>query len=262
METMEREELKRRLIERLADSSTALICNAYDFMGLHSPCTNWDIKCLTPEFPPMVGEAITISLDCSTPEDKTHYEFEAKDNEGQNKNAPKENLYYKMVEMVEQSSIPQVVVIQALGDFSYGAVAGDGMAKTFLAAGAAGFITNGPVRDLNDIKKAGLKTFGGGQTVNHYPLHWSGLCQPVKIGGLTIHTGDIIHGDTDGVITLPEQGWPKVVRACRYVLDFEKAAHVTLRRTEISAMEKNRLVAGLVAQYSEAIRQIKDFDEI
>ena len=50
---MESLELKRRLIERLSDSSTALICNAYDFLGMHSTCTDWNIKCLTPEFPLM-----------------------------------------------------------------------------------------------------------------------------------------------------------------------------------------------------------------
>lgn len=253
---METSELKRRLIERLADSSTALVCNAYDFMGMHAPCTDWNIKCLTPEFPPMVGEAITISLDCSTPEEEIRYEMEKK------KESPKENLYYKMIEMIENSSVPRVVVIQSLGNFSYGAVIGDGMAKTVLAAGAAGFITNGSVRDLNDVKKAGLKTFGGGLTVNHYSLRWSGLCQPVTVGGLTIHTGDLIHGDIDGVITLPEQGWSKVVRACRYVADFEKAAHVIFRKTEIGALEKSRQVTEIAEKYGAYINQIADFEEL
>ncbi len=253
---METSELKRRLIERLQDSVTALVCNAYDFMGMHSPCTNWDIKCLTPEFPPMVGEAITISLDCSTPGDKVYYEAE------ESQDRPDGNLFYRLIERIEKSKVPSVVVVQSLGNFSYGAVAGDGMAKTMLAAGVAGFITNGAVRDLNDIKKAGLKTFGGGQTVNHHPLHWSGLGEPVVIGGLTIRTGDIIHGDTDGIITLPEAGWPKIVRACRYVADFEKLAHVICRRTEIGALEKGALVAALVADYVSAINGIQDFEEI
>ena len=237
---MEREELKRRLIERLADSSTALVCNAYDFMGLHAPCANWDVKYLTPEFPPLVGEAITIQLDCSTPDGEIRYEWES--GAAQQK---RRNLYYEMVERIEQATLPQVVVIESVGDYASGAVIGDGMAKTFLAAGAVGCVTNGAVRDIQDVKKAGLKTFGGGFVVNHYSLRWRGLGEPVKIGGLT----------------LPEAGWTKVVRACRYVTDFEKQAHVLLRRTEIGAAEKERAIGALAAQYGAAIAAIQE-DEI
>jgi 4-hydroxy-4-methyl-2-oxoglutarate aldolase len=245
-------EIRRRLIERLADSPTALICNAYDFMGLHAPCTDWSVKYMTPGFPPMVGEAVTIRLDCSTPADEYKYEMENRD-EG--------NLYFKMIELIEKSGLPVIVVIQSIGDRSRGAVIGDGMAKTFMAAGAAGFITDGGVRDIKDILRAGLKTFGGGHVVNHYPLHWSGLGEPVSIGGLTIKTGDIVHGDNDGIITVPEEGWRKVVRACRYVLDFEKAAHVILRSTEIRTMDKNILVSRLSAEYKDKICNISDYDE-
>lgn len=247
---MDRSEQKRFLIEALADSSTALLCNAYDFMGIHSPCTNWDIEYLTPEFPPMVGEALTIKLDCSTKDEEIQYEMEQK--------APEENLWYQLIERAEHSRIPQVVVIESVGNYSYGAVIGDGMAKTMLAAGCAGFLTNGAVRDLDDVKKAGLKTFGGGKTVNHYSLRWSGLGEPVQIGGLTIRTGDLIHGDVDGVITLPEEGWDKLPRACRYVADFEKAAHIILRRTDLGAAKKSAMVAELSQKYRALIEAIRD----
>ena len=108
---MQREELKRRLIERLADSPTALICNAYDFMGLHAPCTDWNVKYLTPDFPPLVGEAITIKLDCSTPDDEARYEWDTSAKEA----APAGNLYYDLIARMEQASLPQVVVIESVG---------------------------------------------------------------------------------------------------------------------------------------------------
>jgi 4-hydroxy-4-methyl-2-oxoglutarate aldolase len=246
-------ELKRRLIERLADSPTALICNAYDFMGLHCPCTDWSVKDMTPEFPAMVGEAITITLDCSTPDNEYKKTIESDQ---------VNNHYFKLIEKIEKSEIPRIVVIRSLGEKSRGAVIGDGMAKTFLASGAAGFITDGGVRDIKDIYKTGLKTFGGGHVVNHYTLHWSGLEDPVEIGGITMRSGDIVHGDNDGVIVVPEEGWGKVVRACRYVLDFEKAAHVVLRRTEIGATEKNNLINKLTLEFQEKISRISDFEEI
>jgi 4-hydroxy-4-methyl-2-oxoglutarate aldolase len=243
---------KKKLIERLADSPSALICMAYDFMGLHVPCADWTVLDMTPGLPPMVGEAITITLDCSTPDD------ERKGAEGGSK-----DLYTEMLVRMEKTDIPQVVVIQSLGEKSSAAVAGDGMAKTFLAVGARGLITDGAIRDLDDVIKAGLKTFGGGRVPNHYSLHWSGLGDPVTVGGLTISTGDILHGDGDGVIVLPKEGWGKVVRACRYILDFEKSAHVNLRRTDIGILEKNRIVKEVLApEYREKIRNIAEFEGI
>ena len=249
---MKSEEVKARLIERLADSPTALVCNAYDFLGLHAPCCDWSVFCMTPEFPAMVGEAITIKLDCSSPSDDHTYEMEGTD----------VNEWFKLIESVEKAKVPQVVVIQSLGEKQKGAVLGDGMAKTMIAAGAAGCVTDGGVRDIADIKRAGLKQFGGGNVVNHTRLRWSGFGEPVTIGGLQIKTGDIVHGDADGLITLPQEGWNSAVRACRYVLDFEKAAHVVLRSTDISVAEKQKRVAQLSAEYKEKINAARGIDEI
>jgi len=247
---------RKQLVERLADSSTALVCNAYDFMGLHSPCTDRSILCQTPELPLMVGAAITISIDCSTPPGQQY--FTADDTSGD----PEGNLYQALVEMIEKSTVPCVVVIQSLGNYEYGAVLGDGMAKTMVTAGAVGVVTNGPVRDLRDIKKVGLNVFAGGVTPNHHALRWSGLGKPVSIGGLEIHTGDILHGDSDGVITLPEDGLHKVVRACRYVLDFEKKVHVVMRRTDISMSEKITESGIRVDEYRKLISDISGFEDL
>jgi 4-hydroxy-4-methyl-2-oxoglutarate aldolase len=244
---------KRRLIERLADSPTALICNAYSFMGHHAPCSDWSIKCMTPGLPPMVGEAVTIKLDCSTPDGEHKYEFE---NSADSGNA----LYYKLVERLGQTEIPKIVVIESIGNASTSAVLGDGMAKLFRSAGATGCVTNGGVRDIHDICKTGLTTFGGGSVANHYSLRWSDLGSPVAVGGLTIETGSIVHGDRDGVIVVPSEGWDTVVRACRYVMDFEKAAHVLLRSTTLTTQEKESQIGCLANEYSGLIRDINGCD--
>lgn len=245
---------KKRLIERLADSPTALICNAYSFMGYHAPCSDWSIRCMTPDLPPMVGEAVTIKLDCSTPDGEHRYEFENSPDAGN-------SLYYQLIERLEATEVPKVVVIQSLGEKSRSAVLGDGMAKLFRAAGAAGCVTDGGVRDIHDICKAGLPTFGGGSVPNHSGLRWSDLGAPVTVGGLTIETGAIVHGDRDGVITVPPEGWGAAVRACRYVLDFEKAAHALLRSSSLTPRDKQSKVGALAEEYKTGILAIKDCDE-
>jgi len=231
-------EEKRALIEHLADSPTALICNAYSFMGSHAPCADWTIRCMTPDLPPMVGEAITVKLDCSTP-DGEHVD----DDEGSAHRAS--SLYYEMVEQMQITNIPKVVVIESIGNKSTSAVLGDGMAKLFRAAGASGCVTDGGIRDINDVRKTGLTTFGGGSVANHYRLRWSNLGEPVTMGGLKIETGSIVHGDRDGVIVVPQDGWASVVRACRVVMDFEKAAHGLLRSTALTVPEKQSKIGAL-----------------
>ncbi len=234
-----------RLIEELSDSPTALICNACSFMELHAPCTDWNIRYLTPEFPPMCGIAITIRLDCSTPEDQL-----PPDTSGE--------LYYEMIDRIQNSLFPMVVVIKSMGEKSRGAVAGDGMAKTMLAAGASGLVTDGGIRDLEGIRHAGLKTFGGGLTVNHRALRWSGLGEPVTIGSLEIHSGDLLHGDGDGIITVPEKSWNRIVGACNYVNDFEKKAHALLRRSDIPGKEKYLRVSELSEACRDRIRSAQN----
>jgi len=161
-----------------------------------------------------------------------------------------------MVERMQKTDIPKVVVIESLGNKSTSAVLGDGMAKLFRAAGASGCVTNGGVRDIADICKTGLTTFGGGSVVNHYSLRWSDLGGAVTVGGLTVETGSIVHGDRDGVIVVPPEGWDSVVRACRHVADFEKAGHVLLRNTAITVREKQSKIGALADDYGNRVKSI------
>ena len=237
-----------RLIYGLADSPTALICNAYDFLGMHAPCTDWNIRCATPYLTPMVGMAITIKLWCGIPDETYRPEPSHRDS----------SLYYEMIERAEKTGVPNVAVIQSMGEKQCGAVLGDGMAKSMVATGIVGCVTDGAARDLDGIEKAGLALFCGGMVQNHYALHWAELGAPVVIGGVTIKTGDIIHGDRDGIITLPEAGWGRVIEACRLTQDFEKAAHVVFRRRDMTQSEIQSEVDKLAERYGGYITALKD----
>ena len=95
--------------------------------------------------------------------------------------------------------------------------------------------------------------------VNHYALRFSALGEPVVIDGLEIKTGDLIHADKDGIITVPEAGWRKVVLACRLTLEFEKKAHVIMRQKGIPVMDKKKKITKLVQETAEKLRQSGDF---
>lgn len=237
-------EQKKHLIEQLSDSSTALVCNALDFMGIEVPYMDETVRCMTPGLPPLVGEVVTIRLDSSTVGNKADAD-----------------PYYKMLEDMSKSDIPKVVVVQTVGsDIRRECVAGDGMAKTMLSVGALGLVTDGGIRDIKDITNQGFKVFGLGHVVQHTPLVWSGLYEPVRIGGITVRTGDILHGDIDGVIVVPEESYPRITKACRINMDFEKKAHVILRQTGIPVPEKRGQVTRLVAEALKEIKESVDFE--
>lgn len=228
---------RSRIIEQLADSCTALVCNALDLLGIAVPYLDGRIRCLTPHLPALVGEAYTIKIDSSTPGNTA-------DNAAMN----------SMIAEMEHNPLPKVMVVQTLGQDPYReCVGGDGMAKLSLAAGCFGCITDGGWRDLRDTAKQGFRVFGVGSVVSHTPLRYSAVGEPVTIGGVTIRQGDLIHADEDGCIVVPESSLPRIVDACRLVLDFEKKAHLVMRLRGVPVEEKRKRVASF---YQEALEQL------
>ena len=69
--------------------------------------------------------------------------------------------------------------------------------------GCVGAVTNGAVRDLPAVEALGFKLFAGSVAVSHAYAHIIEFGEPVEIGGLKIHSGDLLHGDLHGVLTIP-----------------------------------------------------------
>lgn len=231
------------LIEELSDSDTALVCNALTALGLSSEHTYYmdgNICCLSPELPPLVGEAITVKLDSSSANNKANAD-----------------VYWELLETIHSRELPQVVVVQTLGSNPRReCIMGDGMAKTMKAAGAVGLVTDGGMRDIPGIIDQGFNIFGLGPVVQHTVLQWSSLCEPVSVGGIIVKSGDLIHGDQGGCIVVPEENLTYIVEACNLVLSFEKEAHVLLRKTEIEINKKRTALGVLSAKLETDIKKL------
>jgi len=236
--------MERALIEQLADSDTALVCNAMAALGLSEPHTytmDGTIACLTPDLPPMVGRAVTIKLDSCTPGIEADFE-----------------PYHQMLEQMETAEAPRVVVCQtASGTPMRECVLGDGMAKSLVAGGGAGFVTDGGVRDLRGILDQAFPVFAGGQVPQHADMRWGELGEPVEVGGIEVRTGDLIHGDHGGCVVVPDVNHPWIVDACALVLDFEKRVHAVLRRTDIAYRDKRILVDDFVATHRSDVEGLR-----
>ena len=236
--------MDRALIDSLGDSETALICNAITALGNSEPHTyamDGRIQCMTPELPPLVGEAITIKIDTCTPE-----------------GGPATDAHAEMMDAIAASELPRVLVVETVGPDPYReCVMGDGMAKSFIAAGAIGMVTSGGVRDLPGIADQNFRVFAIARVVQHAALRWSGYGEPVQVGGITVRTGDLIHGDHGGCIVIPEADHEHIVEACRIVNDFEKRAHVLIRRTDLNNAQKRDGMDELGTAHERAFAALK-----
>ncbi|MFN0194420.1 MAG: RraA family protein [Aestuariivirga sp.] len=99
---------------------------------------------------------------------------------------------------------PGDVLVAATGGYIGASVVGDlllGIAKN---RGAAAFVTDGLVRDVNDIEALQFPVFAMGATPNSPSRNGPGTVGlTVQCGGLAIASGDIIIGDRDGVVVVP-----------------------------------------------------------
>ncbi len=101
---------------------------------------------------------------------------------------------------------PRFVVLQDVDSrLGFGALFGEIHARICRALDCIAVLTNGAVRDLDDIESMGFQAFSGSVSVSHSYAHVVDFGSPVEIGGLTIHPGDLLHGDRHGVISVPRE---------------------------------------------------------
>jgi 4-hydroxy-4-methyl-2-oxoglutarate aldolase len=125
------------------------------------------------------------------------------------------------------------VVFQDFDSPVASATFGEVMCTTYKAFGAAGLITSGVARDLDQVEALQFPCFADGIICAHGYCHITQINTPVHVGGVMIHPGDLLHGDRNGVTTIPNELAGAVVEACpaymaaeTVVLDYLKAGKV------------------------------------
>ena len=99
---------------------------------------------------------------------------------------------------------PGDVLVVATNGYVGAAVTGDLLMYVARNRGAAGFVTDGLVRDLDDLETIGLPTFAMGVTPNSPQRRGPGsVGLPIVCGGVTVAAGDVVVGDRDGVVVVP-----------------------------------------------------------
>lgn len=105
---------------------------------------------------------------------------------------------------IREAKQGDILVIDAKGD-QYRAIAGDfvvGMAQTL---GIGGIVVDGVIRDIIGIKKLNFPVFSRGTAVASSGKTGVGeINVPISCGGAAINPGDILVGDADGVVVIPQ----------------------------------------------------------
>lgn len=204
----------------LRQYDTPTICNVVELFD-HRPRTagymDGRIRACYPKLPPMVGYAATATFRSAF--------------------APTTgNVYAGLNEQVAAFAElpgPPVVVFQDLDAPVASATFGEVMCTTYKAFGAAGLITSGAARDLDQVAALDFPCFADGVICAHGDCHIVQLNVPVHVGGVAVHPGDLLHGDCNGVTTIPNELAGAVAAACpeymaaeAIVLDYLKAGRV------------------------------------
>ncbi|WP_373894236.1 RraA family protein [Virgibacillus natechei] len=111
----------------------------------------------------------------------------------------------EVLKAIKEASVGDVLVIDTEDETSK-AIAGDfilGMAQTL---GIKGIVTNGVIRDIEGIKGLDFPVFCKGTTTNAGSKSDEGISNiSVTCGGVVVEPGDIIVGDSDGVVVVPKE---------------------------------------------------------
>ena len=177
-------------LEDLRLYSSPTIANAIETFNLQPRTAGFmssEIRCFFPDLGTMVGYACTATIRATTAPPATAAA-----------------LRPAMWRELEKIPSPRVVVIQDLDDPpGVGAFWGDVQSNIHSALECIGTVTNGSVRDLEEVRALGFHFFAGSVSVSHAYVHLVEIGLPVQVGGLTVRPGDLLHGDRHGVVAVP-----------------------------------------------------------
>jgi regulator of RNase E activity RraA len=100
---------------------------------------------------------------------------------------------------------------------------GEVMATTAKALGAIGCVSDGGLRDVREVEAlGGFQYFCPGFVVSHGLPVILEINVPVQISGLTVNPGDLLHGDVNGLLVVPDSVADRVIDEVQKVREAEK----------------------------------------
>jgi len=179
-------------IKLIGEMQTCAVSNAIEGLNVRSRTEGFmtpDIKSMFPGMGAMAGHAVTAVIKASTP--------------------PSDNMNFSRVTWVDEIlkiPAPRVIVMKDLDHPNViGSFWGEVQSAIHTALDCVGVVTDGGVRDLDEMQEYGFNAFATTQLVSRANVHLVEANIPITIGGVTVSPGDILLGDKHGVISIPKE---------------------------------------------------------
>jgi regulator of RNase E activity RraA len=192
------------LIEKLKAVDTPTICNALEVVDSSRRLMGFTTKplvCPFPDLPPIVGYARTATIRA------THA------NELQGKAARDQRVGY--YEYIASKPGPTIAVLQDLDghDIGFGAFWGEVQSAVHKGLGCLGVVTDGCIRDIPQWAP-GFQALAGSIAPSHAHIHLADFGREVRVAGMIVRSGDLIHADRHGAVVIPHALAAKIPAAC------------------------------------------------
>ena len=201
-------------------------------LGLYKPWSeNWytdqSIRCMFPELGPFVGYAVTCVYGLPDPNFS-------------------ELTFMDVVDALDAAKKPTVLVLQQKFPPEIAGkvgLVGGNMVSAMKALGCVGLISNGPSRDLDEIRPMGFQYMLSGVTAGHGAMAVQAVNVPVTVGGMDVAPGELIHMDENGAVKFPADKLAAVLNNVR-ALQKEEEARMSALQQATSAAEIRAIYGG------------------
>ena len=188
-------------IEALRLIDTPTVCNLLEMVVPERRGYGYTVQhlhCLYPGMKPIVGFAKTATMRAKDPSRWTSEEYMA--------------IRSAYFDYLAEGDGPKISVVQDIDERpGYGAFFGEVFSAVHQALGCHGVVTNGSVRDIDQLAP-GFQVLAGLIAPSHAFVHVAQWQCEVNIEGMVVQDGDLVHADRHGAVVVPQS-------AVRGVLD-------------------------------------------
>jgi 4-hydroxy-4-methyl-2-oxoglutarate aldolase len=225
------------VLDALRRIETCMVCNAIETFELRLRNTGYAdsrIRCMFEDFPPMVGYAATARVRTEGPPIT---------GSGFRGYRERTDWWYSILQIPE----PRIVVLEDMDKSpGIGAFLGDGHAAILRALGCVGYVTDGAVRELPQIQELELQLFAGSVSVSHAYAHIFDFGKIVRVGGLEVRPGDLLHGDRHGLLSVPVEIASKIPAAADRLQNVKQTVVNYCLSPDFSVEGLRKILNGLI----------------
>jgi 4-hydroxy-4-methyl-2-oxoglutarate aldolase len=201
-------------------------------LGLYHPWNeNWytdqSLRCMYPELGALAGHAVTCVFGLPDP--------------GFNRLS-----FMDVIDALDASPKPTVLVFQQKFPAHLAGkvgLAGGNMTTAMQAMGCVGAISNGPSRDIDEIRPMKFQYLLSGVTAGHGDMAVHAVNVPVSVAGMDVSPGEIVHMDENGACKFPADRLQAVLDNAK-ALQAEEEERIGRLRQARNAAEVRAIFGG------------------